>query len=253
MFETFEVPALYVAVQAVLSLYSSGRTTGMVFDSGDRVTHIVPISEGHVLPHATHRINIAGWNITNHLESLLKERGYSLRNNAEREIVRDVKEKLCYVSVDFNEEMNKPSASSVIEKSYELPDGQYITVGNERFRAPEALFQPSLVELNIDGVDETIHKAIMECDLDIRLDLYSNIVLSGGNSMYPGIEERMTKDLIKKTGPSIIVRVFAPFDRNFSAWNGGSVMSCVSSFQQMWITKAEYEEAGPSVVHKKCF
>ena len=253
MFETFEVPALYVAVQAVLSLYSSGRTTGMVFDSGDRVTHIVPISEGHVLPHATHRINIAGWNITNHLESLLKERGYSLTNSAEREIVRDVKEKLCYVAIDFNEEMNKFKTSPDIEKSYELPDGSFLTVGNERFRAPEALFQPSLVGLNIDGVDETIHKAIMECDLDIRLDLYSNIVLSGGNSMYPGIEERMTKDLIKKTGPSIIVRVFAPFYINFSAWNGGSVMSCVSSFQQMWITKAEYEEAGPSVVHKKCF
>ena len=253
MFETFEVPALYVAVQAVLSLYSSGRTTGMVFDSGDGVTHVVPIYEGYALPHAIHRIDIAGRDITNHLVTLLRERGYSLTNSAEREIVRDVKEKLCYVAIDFNEEMNKFKTSPDIEKSYELPDGSFLTVGNERFRAPEALFQPSLLGLDIDGADETTYKSIMKCDLDIRRDLYSNIVLSGGTTMYPGIGERMTKELVSRAPPSIKVKVVAPPERKFSVWIGGSILSSLSSFQQMWVSKAEYEEAGPSIVHRKCF
>ena len=253
MFDTFNVPAFYVAIQAVLSLYSSGRTTGMVFDSGDGVTHVVPIYEGYALPHAIHRIDIAGRDITNHLVTLLRERGYSLTNSAEREIVRDVKEKLCYVAIDFNEEMNKFKTSPDIEKSYELPDGSFLTVGNERFRAPEALFQPSLLGLDIDGADETTYKSIMKCDLDIRRDLYSNIVLSGGTTMYPGIGERMTKELVSRAPPSIKVKVVAPPERKFSVWIGGSILSSLSSFQQMWVSKAEYEEAGPSIVHRKCF
>ena len=253
MFDTFNVPAFYVAIQAVLSLYSSGRTTGMVFDSGDGVTHVVPIYEGYALPHAIQRIDIAGRDITNHLVRLLTERGHSLNNSAEREIVRDVKEKLCYVALDFNEEMSKAKTSANLEKQFELPDGSYLTIGNERFRAPEALFQPSLLGLDIDGADETTYKSIMKCDLDIRRDLYGNVVLSGGTTMYPGIGERLTKELTNRAPPSMKVKVVAPPERKFSVWIGGSILSSLSSFQQMWVSKAEYEEAGPSIVHRKCF
>jgi actin, other eukaryote len=253
MFDTFNVPAFYVAIQAVLSLYSSGRTTGMVFDSGDGVTHVVPIYEGYALPHAIQRIDIAGRDITNHLVRLLTERGYSLTNSAEREIVRDVKEKLCYIALDFNEEMAKSKTSPSIEKQFELPDGSPLTIGNERFRAPEALFQPSLLGLDIDGADETTYKSIMKCDLDIRRDLYGNVVLSGGTTMYPGIAERLTKELTNRAPPAMKVRVVAPPERKFSVWIGGSILSSLSSFQQMWVSKAEYEEAGPSIVHRKCF
>jgi actin len=202
MFDTFNVPAFYVAIQAVLSLYSSGRTTGMVFDSGDGVTHVVPIYEGYALPHAIQRIDIAGRDITNHLVRLLTERGHSLNNSAEREIVRDIKEKLCYIALDFNEEMAKSKSSPELEKQYELPDGSHLTIGNERFRAPEALFQPSLLGLDIDGADETTFKSIMKCDLDIRRDLYGNVVLSGGTTMYAGIAERLTKELTNRAPPS---------------------------------------------------
>jgi len=253
MFDTFNVPAFYVAIQAVLSLYSSGRTTGMVFDSGDGVTHVVPIYEGYALPHAIQRIDIAGRDITNHLVRLLTERGYSLNNSAEREIVRDVKEKLCYIALDFNEEMAKARTSAALEKIYELPDGSNLTIGNERFRAPEALFQPSLLGLDIDGADETTYKSIMKCDLDIRRDLYGNVVLSGGTTMYPGIGERLTKELTNRAPPSMKVKVVAPPERKFSVWIGGSILSSLSSFQQMWVSKAEYDEAGASIVHRKCF
>jgi len=251
MFETFNVPKLYISIQAVLSLYASGRTTGLVVDSGDGVTHTVPIYEGYALPHAVQRLDLAGRDLTEWMMKLLMERGeFRPTTTAEREITRDIKEKLSYVALDF--EVETARDVSEIEKTYQLPDGNVITVGNERFRCPEALFQPKLIGLEQQGIHDASYKTIQECDLDIRKDLYENVVISGGTTMFEGLSDRLQKEIQAKAPPTITVEVEASEERKYSVWVGGSILSSLSTFQNMWITREEYDDAGPAIVHKKC-
>jgi len=262
MFETFRVPALYVAVQAVLSLYASGRTTGVVMDSGDGVSHCVPVYEGYTVPHAVTRLDLAGRDLTKHLATLLTERGISLQTSAELQIVRTIKESVCYVALDFDAEMDgleskakkmrTSETTSCGEVSFEMPDGSMIAVGTERFRCPEALFKPSLIGNQHGGIHELTFESISRCDVDLKKDLFANVVLSGGTSTFPGLCDRMVKEL-GALAPRAKVRVVAPEERKYSVWIGGSVMASLSCFQHMWITSDEYAQSGPQIVHKKCF
>jgi actin-related protein len=252
MFETFKVPALYVATAPALSLYERGRSSGIVLDFGYGFGQIVPIYEGQVLSNAISRVNLTGSDLTNYLMKLLMERGYSFTTLVEREIVRDIKEKLCYVAEDFDPEMQKASQSSELERNYELPDGEVITLGAERFRCPEILFQPSLIGLDSKGIHGATFDSIMKCDIDVRKDLYANIVLSGGTTLFNGIGDRLYHEITNLAPDSMEVKIIAPPERKYSAWLGGSLLASSDNFEERWVTKEEYAKDGYSIVHSKC-
>ena len=252
MFETFNVPAMYSCCAAVLSLYAAGRTTGLVLDCGDGACRTVPVYEGYMFQDAVNRLEVGGRDVTEYLRKLMTKRGISFTTTAEREICRDMKEKLGYVAVDYEHELAAAGKSSNLEKNYELPDGQVITAGAERFRCSEVLFKPDLLFKKSDGIHKLAHESIMKCDVDIRRDLFSNTVLSGGTTMFRNLDVRIIKEMAALAQPSIKVEVLVSPECKYSAWIGGSILSSLSTFQDICISKEEYDESGPGIIHRKC-
>jgi actin, other eukaryote len=255
-FNTFGVKGFYVGIQAVLAMFSTGRTTGLVVDSGDGVTHTVPIYETYSVPHAVKKIMLAGRDISKALETILTERGWNFETTAQFQIVRELKEKMCFVSMDYKKDMaDAPTKEwkEKFEKSYTLPDGNELLIGNERFRAPEIIFQPSLSGKDVPGVHKLTYNSIMECDLDVRKSLWENVILSGGSTMFDNYPERLQAELTTLAPQNIKVKVVATPDRKFAVFIGAAQLASLSAFNDAWITKAEFEENGPAIVHRKCF
>eukprot|EP00731_Ephydatia_muelleri_P007030 Em0003g1278a len=251
MFEHFNIPAMYAVNTAVLSLFASGRTTGMVIDCGYGTSHTVPIYEGCSLSHAINRLDIGGHDLDENLLRIVPNNDI-FPSKAQLEIVRDMKEKLCYVALDVGQEIQTSAQGCSLERNYELPDGQVMTIGKERFLCPEALFEPSYVGFSCTGIHDNAHYSIMKCNADIRKDQFANIILAGGSTMFPGFAERLQKEITALAPASTPVKVVAPPERKYSAWIGGSILATMSTFQDMWISRQEYDEFGPSIVRKKC-
>lgn len=252
MFETFNVKGFYLGVQAVLALFSIGRTTGIVWDSGEGVSFSVPIYEGYGIPHATLRSEISGMDITKHLQSVILSRGISAEN-IKLEDAKTMKERICTVAYDYQAEEQRSQQGKINPITVKLPNGTLFTYTNEGFKTAEILFQPSLAGVQADGINQLIYTSIEKCDSDIRKELYSNIVLSGGPSMFKGLPERIEKELIAVASPALKVKVVATPERKNAVWVGGSVLGSLDAFPQMMIDKNEYREEGYQIVHRKYY
>ncbi|MCJ1273877.1 Actin-like protein [Puttea exsequens] len=254
LFETFNVPALYTSIQAVLSLYASGRTTGIVLDAGDGVSHAVPVYEGFAVPSSIRRVDVAGRDVTEYLQLLLRKSGYVFHTSAEKEVVRTIKEKTGYVALDPKKEekdwaqMGGRSESKTQE--YTLPDGSKIKIGSERYRAPEILFEPEIIGLEYPGVHQMVVDAINRTDMDLRKSLFANIVLSGGSTLTKGFGDRLLHEVQRLAVKDMRIKIFAPPERKYSTWIGGSILAGLSTFRKMWVNIDDWHE-NPDIIHTK--
>ena len=233
-------------------------------DSGDGVTHVVPVVDGYAFPHLTKRLNVAGRHVTSHLVDLLQRRGYAFNRSADAETVRCVKEALCYVSHDVEREQRLARETTHLTKSYTLPDGRTIKLGAERFLAPEALFRPELVDVEGGGIADVLFRCIQEMEIDNRMTMYEHIVLSGGSSMYPGLPSRLDKELRRLYLQQVLkgnedgmrrlkLKVEDPPRRKHMVFLGAAVLADIMKEKpEFWVSRAEWQEEGVRVLHRKC-
>jgi len=265
MFETYGFNGVHCSIQAVLTLYAQGLLTGVVVDSGDGVTHIVPVYEGFALPQSIRRLDVAGRHLTEYMIKLLLLRGYTFNRTADFEVVREIKEKVCYVGYDLALEKKLALETTTVVQSFTLPDGRLLKVGPERFEAPEALFNPRVIDVESKGLAELVFDCIQSSDMNVRPELYKHIVLSGGSTMYPGLPSRLEKEIKhlhmthvckgdREQSAKLKLRIEDPPRRKHMVFLGGSVLADIMKDKEaFWMTKAEYEEKGITEVLKKCF
>lgn len=263
MFETYGFGKMQTAVQGVLSLYSASLQTGIVVDSGEGVTHCMPVFDSYGIPKAVRRVDLGGRDITEFLVRLMQRRGYSFNKSADLELVRTIKEMFCYAAVDFGLEKRLSTETTVLEKAMTLPDGSSCVIGQERFEATEALFNPGLIGYECDGLSTQLWNSINACDMDVRGKLYEHVVLSGGSTMFPGLPTRIERDITAmylekalKGDASRLgrfkLKIEDPPRRKHMVFLGGTLLADLTeTTEEMWLTKADYQEGGASAIRKR--
>jgi len=284
LFEKYKIPALFVSKNAVLTSFSSGKATSLVLDSGGGVTSCVPVNDGYVLKKAIVSSTLAGDRLTKEMQLALEKKGVSIKpsfmitrkeirpsefqvklkdcpnttasymNYMVENVVRDIKENVCRVA----EKPIDDSYANLATMPYELPDGNTIEVGPDRFAIPDLLFNPE--PLNNDthtftGVHNMLHESVTKCDADIRRELFNSIIVTGGTTLLTGFFDRLSLELSVPALVPYKLKILASpssAERKFSVWIGGSILASLGSFHQMWISKAEYDEQGASIVERKC-
>ncbi|XP_044274847.1 actin-like protein 7A [Varanus komodoensis] len=249
LFETFCTPAMHIAYQSRLSMYSYGKTSGLVVESGHGVSYVVPIYEGYTMPNITERVDYAGSDVTQYLKKLLNE-SVRLFSEKDWEILEDIKENYCFTSLDYQQDTAAPPRKHEIE--YELPDGQRIIIGKERFMCSEMLFKPSLINSQQLGLPLLTMTSLNKCDVTLKKKLMGNILLCGGCTTIKGFADRFQRELIRMC-PNDNPISSASSERKTSVWIGGSILASLKTFQQLWVHRREYEERGPFYIYRKCF
>ncbi|CAK1588122.1 unnamed protein product [Parnassius mnemosyne] len=251
MFESFMVRNIYLGLSPALVLHASGRTSGVVWENGYSCSYVAPVFEGFPIKNATITSQINGKTLTECLQNLMNKVGYSFTTPTEIELLESIKAQLCYVAREYDEEV----VSENNKIKFDLPDGQHVLIGEERFKCPELLFQPHLLKLQCPSIVDDICTSIKKCDLEYKSLFYNNIVLSGGSSLLKGLSDRLTIELNKqvKDLPDVETNVDAMSSRHLAAWAGGSILASMDSLNGFWMTKDEYEDDGADRVHCKFF
>ena len=241
MFETFGVPQYYASDTGILSLYSTGNTTGTVIEIGDSLINIIPIHEAYEIENACITLQNGGRNIVESLAYSLRCEWFSFAKIKEDnfEIVRDIMEKLCCLP------LNNEKITEKYEK-YELPDGIFIEIDSSRFKCPEDFYCNN-------RIPELVYDSIMKCNSNIHNKLFSNIVLSGGITKMKGFAERIQHDLASCAPSGSQIQILQENDPEYSAMLGGDILSQVGTFPAMSISRAEFEEEGPQIVGRKLY
>lgn len=251
-FETFKCEKYYLSVTAVLALLATGKVTGLVLESGEGVTHSVPVFEGVSIPFATIKLELGGGDLTQYLMSLFREEGFNIPGDTSLENFVKLKEKKCSISEDFDASVKDYQKTRKREPAGTLPDGTELVLTDQHFKCPEILFQPNkLNREGLCGIHEAICNSIKKCSLPIQKDLYASILLAGGNTLFPNINKRLFKEISALAASTIAIKTKAPQDRLSSVFIGGSILSSLESFTDMWVTAKEYRDYGPSILHKK--
>ncbi|ORM42383.1 Actin-2 [Babesia sp. Xinjiang] len=248
-FEVFDIPGLYMAPTSLLALYGACRTTGFVVDIGEGIPHAVPVYEGTIVPHAIERLDVGGYDLTSlvmaNIEAL-DSTEYSSRATA-----NEIKEKCCKVVMNYEQEIQKIDKKNT---TYTLPDGNVVNIGKISIQCPESILTPEVGGFKAPKLAEVIYRAIKNCHPDMHKILFNNIVITGGSSLFSGLLERCEKDILKVVNGNATIKLIDDVkNRGTAVWTGGSIVASLSTFQHMWVTKAEYEESGPTVIHRKCF
>ena len=261
LFENLSAPAIFFASQPILSLFSTSNTSGVILESGEGVTQSCVVYEGYSIPNSYIRNNYGGRDVTDYFQTLLKKQGYSFSTTSEFEIVRKIKEEICFTIVGSSS--NNPLSNisnlelgnknkSESSNTYNLPDGNAIKIGEEKSLAPEILFNPSIIGSEHLSFQEMIVTSINKVDIDLRKNLFNNILISGGNTLFKGIQEKFHTEIKYLSPKNMKVRIHSPGNRLLSCWTGGNVISTLEIFKKMWVTKDDWGEKGnKSIIHIK--
>lgn len=263
-FETFAVPGYYCMNSGLLALYGSGKTTGLVIESGSDVTTVTPVHEGVMVPYAHCLEPIGGSDVDTLLLELLNETQPEVARTLSLSSSSFLKEQLNSISLDFQLEESRYRSSATKSNPVKLPDGTAIDCGLEALLAAESVMNPSEVAKvlsrnpsassrmsSITGLSGLALESLFKVEAHLRKDFWSNIVLAGGNTLFKGLAHRLSNDLLSAAPPTAKVRIYSTQERQFLSWIGGGILTSISSFQSVWMTQAEYQEFGPSVVYRK--
>ena len=244
LFDTYKIEQIFFASQPILSLFSTSSTSGAVLESGDGVTQSCIIYEGYTIPGSFKRINLGGKEVTEYLQYLLNKKGLELRNSDGFQITKKIKEELCEICSPENENKLEP-------KNYTLPDDSILEIGDERRLAPEILFNPLIREYEYPGIQEILAESINKTNVDLKLQLYGSILLSGGNTNIKGMKERIYKEIKKLAPNKAKIRLHTPSNPENCCWIGGNIISSLEISKEMWISVKEYMEKGENILHTR--